>query len=113
MVSPTAVCILPGQEARDIHRLSSGSSLAATRDVQQEKCACRNPENNVHHGMVHFVVCSFMNYCCPKLFIIGKRFLQICNMPGPAETSIMDGRMQKKIGNTSFTPTLAARSSAS
>ena len=34
-------------------------------------------------------------------------------MPGPAATINMDGKMKKKIGNTSFTPTLPARSSAS
>ncbi len=34
-------------------------------------------------------------------------------MPGPAVTTSSEGRQKKKIGNTSFTPTFPARSSAS
>src|ERR1017187_5674397 len=49
----------------------------------------------------------------PSVFIIGKRYLKTCRMPGPAATISMDGNMKKKIGNTSLTPTLPARSSAS
>ena len=49
----------------------------------------------------------------PKLFIMGNRSRNTLSSAGPAATSIMDGRINRKIGNTSFTPTLAARSSAS
>src|ERR1035437_5472768 len=49
----------------------------------------------------------------PTFDIIGKRYLNTCRRPGPAATINMDGKMKKKIGNTSLAPTLPARSSAS
>ena len=35
--------------------------------------------------------------------------MNTCSRPGPAATINIDGIIKKKIGNTSFTPTLAAR----
>src|SRR5207249_9800879 len=32
-------------------------------------------------------------------FIIGNRYLNTCNKPGPAATTSMAGKMKKKIGN--------------
>lgn len=49
----------------------------------------------------------------PKLCIIGNKFWKIFSSAGPAATSIIEGRINKKIGNTSFTPIFAAFSSAS
>src|ERR1035437_7807840 len=49
----------------------------------------------------------------PTFDIIGKRYSNTCRRPGPAATINMDGKMKKKIGNTSLAPTLPARSSAS
>lgn len=45
-------------------------------------------------------------------FIIGISSRIILITTGPTETTNSEGRMQKKIGNTSFTPSFAAFSSA-
>src|ERR1035438_6379581 len=72
---------------------------------------CRDPDGCLHNCVVHLCVRSFAFH--PNVFIIVKRYLKTCRMPGPAATISMDGNMKKKIGNTSLTPTLPARSSAS
>ena len=46
------------------------------------------------------------------LFIIGMSSLTILMTTGPTDTTKSEGRIQKKIGKTSFTPSLAAFSSA-
>lgn len=48
-----------------------------------------------------------------SLFIIGSRSRMILTTTGPTVTTNSAGRMQKKIGNTSLMPILAARVSAS
>jgi hypothetical protein len=47
-----------------------------------------------------------------KFRIIGSSSLLMRTITGPTVTTNSDGNMQKKIGNTSFTPSLAAFSSA-
>lgn len=46
------------------------------------------------------------------LFIIGSNSRMIRITTGPTVTTNKEGKIQKKIGNTSFTPSLAAFSSA-
>src|SRR5664280_168538 len=94
------LCWLPGTSARP-----------PPFQKEDHDAPCRDPDGCLHNCVVHLSVRSFAFH--PSVFIIGKRYLKPCRMPGPAATISMDGNMKKKIGNTSLTPTLPARSSAS
>jgi hypothetical protein len=85
--------------------------LAAQNDQSQEQ-DCEYSANDANHRAIHRVSPFRRNNLRYMLFIIGSSCRMMRMTTGPTVTTNKEGRIQKKIGNTSFTPSLAAFSSA-
>src|SRR5579883_2493600 len=106
--------------------------LAPANDDDAQKYGCHNCQNQANCSRVHRFF-SFLNFtrACGRnllfflsavplknlradhiLFSIGSRSLKIRTITGPTVTTNSEGRMKKNMGNTSFTPSFAAFSSA-
>src|SRR5579885_2594033 len=132
LVPPTTIRILARQDRRDerrtrIRRFRAIHTHTSTRSGLSYWIILRlrrrpRYRNRIRPAPIHskfeiidFYICSFLLWGTYlfTFFNIGTRNFKTCRTPGPPVTIIMAGRMQKKIGNTSFTLTFAARSSAS
>ena len=84
--------------------------LLATKHDDGKQRSCQNRTNNSQYVGVHS---SFLLFCSGQiLFIMGSNSRMTLMIIGPTVTTKSVGRIQKKIGKISFTPSFAAFSSA-
>jgi hypothetical protein len=89
-------------------------ALFSAQHNNPEKQDCQDRAHDANHRGIHHFVVSFRRNIPFRymLFIMGSSSRTIFIATGPTVTTNSEGRMQKKIGKTSFTPNLAAFSSA-
>src|SRR5579859_4354281 len=87
-------------------------ALLAAQNDQPQKQDCEHSANDANHRAVHRFSPFRRKYLPYTLFIMGSNCRMMRMTTGPTVTTNKEGRMQKKIGKTSFTPNFAAFSSA-
>src|ERR1035441_2510851 len=99
----------PGSaQARSAAALDALAGMAPFQEDQEDRAG--GQPDTILNEYVHYRFAPFLYL---NWFIMGNRFLKSWRSPGPAATTSIDGKMKKKMGKTSFAPTLPARSSAS